>query len=161
MKYILMIIIVFSFGLIGFHKKQKIKNKNKLIQLMIDYVNFYDANLSVFKNDLFEINNTFIITQKNKSANTSDLIIKNDNLFKINNELLQRYFRKDNELAVLLGYFQTIGKSEYNEEKTKNIEIKNVFDKMLKRTTEEIKTKGEMTVKLLLSVGAVIAILLW
>lgn len=161
MKYLLMIIIVLGFGLFGYYQKQKIKNKNKLVQLIIDYVNFYDANLSVFKNDLFEINNNFIIMQNNKNANINNLVIKNADLFQINHEMLHGCLKKDNELSLIVNYFHLIGRGEYDDEKTKNAEMIRLLEKMQKRTTEEIKTKGDMNLKIILAVGAVIAILIW
>ena len=70
MKYVLMVLIIFIFGYIGYKKKHNITNQKNIIDDIKDYIVFYDSNISVFKTNLVEINSRYIIQQNNKNAQT-------------------------------------------------------------------------------------------
>lgn len=161
MKSLLVVLIIIAFGVIGYKQKEKLINQKKLIDKIKEYVLFYDSNLSVFKNDLTMINSSYINMQNNKSANNVLFILKNDNLYQYNYELLKIKLKNCNELELITSFFRTIGSLEYKDEKTKNSEMINVLKNASMRFDNDIRTKGDLYFKILLAVGAVIGILIW
>ncbi len=161
MKYILIVSIVIIFGYIGFKQKQKIINQKKLVENIIEYITFYNSNLSVFKTNLFEINSKYIIMQNNKNANNTSFILKNGNLYQYNYEFLKKSLLNLTELNLICTYFNEVGKFDYDTEKAKSNEILKVLSGAKQRLQNEIKSKGDLYFKLLLAIGAVIAIIIW
>jgi len=161
MKYILIISIVVIFGYVGFKQKQKIIKQKILIENIIEYITFYDSNLSVFKTNLFEINSKYIIMQNNKNANNISFITKNAGLFEYNYNFLKKSLSNLMELNLIIRYFENIGKLDYDTEKEKSNEILRVLSTTKQKLNDEIKSKGDLYFKLLLSIGAVIAIVIW
>ena len=161
MKYFILILIVGIFGAFGNHYKKVFIIRKRLIEDIINYIDFYDANISVFKNDLLEINNKYIIVQNNKTANKCNILIKNNNFYTYNYEFFKKYLSTNIGFSVVDNYFRQIGKSEYIDEKNKNSELKRTLLNQLKKCENEIKTKGDLVLKILLAIGAVIAIILW
>jgi len=161
MKYILIIVLVVLFGYFGYSKKQKIIIQYKFINFLKDYISFYDSNISVFKNDLIKINQDYIIMQNNKSAIKEFIIIKNANKYEFDIDYLENTLLYSSEKMLLKKYFQTIGKSEYNDEKLKNKEIIIILNELSKKIEIDIKQKGDLGFKLMLAIGAVISIILW
>ncbi len=136
--------------------KNHYNNKLKIVQETLSYVEFYDNNISLFKENLVEINNRYIIMQKNKNANMynfiENIIIKHVKYINIFNE---------NDNRIINDYFDCIGKSEYEFEKEKNRNIINFLNKLQAKTKDEVKTKGELGAKIIVAIGAVLAILVW
>lgn len=130
--------------------------KLAIVQEILAYIEFYDNNISLFKENLIEINNRYIITQKNKNAKQycfiENYVIKHNKNIEIFNE---------NDNRIINDYLSGIGKNEYEFEKEKNKSILNFLNKLQEKTKEEVKTKGELGAKIIVAIGAVLAILVW
>lgn len=161
MKYILIISLLFLFGYIGYNKKQKIISQYKFINFLKDYISFYDSNISVFKNDLIKINQDYLIMQNNKNAINEFILIKNANKYEFNIDYLENMLLYNSEKMLLKKYFQTIGNSEYDNEKLKNKEIIIILNELSKKIEIDIKQKGDLGFKLMIAIGAIISIILW
>ena len=127
-----------------------------IVQEILAYIEFYDNNISLFKENLIEINNRYIIMQKNKNAKQycfiENYVIKHNKNIEIFNE---------NDNRILNDYLSGIGKNEYEFEKEKNKNILNFLNKLQEKIKEEVKTKGELGAKIIVAIGAVLAILVW
>lgn len=130
--------------------------KLAIVQEILAYIEFYDNNISLFKENLIEINNRYIIMQKNKNAKQycfiENYVIKHNKNIEIFNE---------NDNRIINDYLSGIGKNEYEFEKEKNKSILNFLNKLQEKTKEEVKTKGELGAKIIVAIGAVLAILVW
>ncbi len=94
--------------------------------------------------------------QKNKNAKQLNFIennivkhIENINIF------------KENDNQIINNYLTNMGKSEYDFEKEKNNNILSYLSRLDKKTKEEVKTKGELGAKIIVAIGAILAILVW
>lgn len=161
MKYLLMIFIILIFGSIGYAIKKKIINQKRLIDEIKNYLVFYQNNLLVFQTDLCEINNRYIIMQNNKSANNYKFILKNNNLYEYNMNFIKTQLNNIVENEIIISYFDTIGKYNYDIEKQKVSEVIKVLNKISDNLAKEIEMKGGLWFKILLSIGLVVAILIW
>ena len=127
-----------------------------IVQEILAYIEFYDNNISLFKENLIEINNRYIIMQKNKNAKQyyfiENYLIKHNKNIEIFNE---------NDNRIVNDYLSGIGKNEYEFEKEKNKNILNFLNKLQEKIKEEVKTKGELGAKIIVAIGAVLAILVW
>lgn len=161
MKYLLMVFVVICFGCIGYAIKKKIINQKILVDEIKSYLIFYQNNLLVFQTNLCDINNRYIIMQNNKSANKYNFILKNSNLYQYNTEFIKNQLNNIIESEIIVSYFNSIGKYDYDTEKNKTSEIIKVVGSISDKLSKEIDTKGGLWFKILLSLGIVIAILIW
>lgn len=161
MKIIILLGIIFIFGLIGYSYKLKLKYEYAFFNYIKEFNNFYQSNITLFKNNIVEIINKFIIMQKNKSADYNKLFIKNNNIYSINKEILSKYIIKENDFDMMFDYLNSLGVCEYSYEVDKINKFNNYISAKINNLKEDIKTKGDLYFKLLLAIGAVIAILLW
>ena len=156
MKIVLCVLVLLVFSVVAYLYKKHYENQSETIKEIIDYIEFYDNNISLNKENLIEINNKFNIMQKNKNAKHLTFSLKNNMLCVNNIKNLQII---DNEK--INNYFNSMGVSEYIFEKEKNkaeLEYLYVLHKISK---DEIKTKGELGLKIIMAIGAIIAILIW
>lgn len=161
MKLIIIILVIVIFGLIGNLIKQRYENECLFLRYIEDFVNYYYSNIALFKNNTVEIINNYIIMQENKNANYNNLFLKNGNLYSINDKILSKYILFSGDVLIIKQFLTGIGNNEYEYE----IEKIKVFLNFLKRKKEEsllnLKNKGVLYFKIMLSIGAVLAILIW
>lgn len=161
MKIVLVSSVVLCFGLFGYFYKQKLKHENIAYKFLKEYTEFLKENINLFKENLVEINNKFIIMQKNKNANQHNLIIKNANnmpdcIEKIKVLILNRF-----DFCLVETFFESLGKNDFEFEKERILSFEKHIKEKEKTTNENMKTKGEMWFKIMLAVGAIVGILLW
>ena len=161
MKLIIIILVIVIFGLIGNLIKQRYENECLFLRYIEDFVNYYYSNIALFKNNTVEIINNYIIMQENKNANYNNLFLKNGNLYSINDKILSKYILFSEDVLIIKQFLTAVGNNEYEYE----IEKIKVFLNFLKRKKEEsllnLKNKGVLYFKIMLSIGAVLAILIW
>ena len=161
MRLYIFFLIIFLFGLIGFEiKKRYIEQKNTLIFLK-SFIEYLKINISLYKSNIQEIINNYIIMQNNKNAKYTNLFLKNNNLNAINiKNIKSNIYNKDLKI-ILETYFLNLGKENIDGEMKKTESILKVLDDMILKTNEEIKLKGDLYFKILLSIGLVLVIILW
>lgn len=161
MKICLLVFVVLLFGMLGFVLKSKYIKKCDMLKFVYEFENYYSSNLSLFKNNVVEIIDNYIIMQKNKNENFCKIFRKNHNIYSIDEDFLKKYISDANITQTLKSFLQDIGKNEYDYEKEKNKNIREYLKQQIEIAESDINKKGSLLLKLLLSVGAVVAILLW
>ena len=161
MKIILSSAVILLFGLIGFFYKQKFKEELFMYCYIKKFNKYYQSNITLFKNNIVEIINKYIIMQNNKNANYNKIFIKNNNIFSINKEFLDKYILNKLDSDLIINYFNNLGKYEYNYEIKKLEEFDEFLNLKIKNIEDDIKNKGDLYFKILLAIGAVVAILIW
>ena len=161
MKILFCLIIIFAFGITGYLYKQRYILRLKFANYLLSFVEYYDSNLSLFKTNMIEIINVFIIMQKNKSEKYIKLFQKNGQVFEINEEILKNNLNNESVLYHTKSYLNSIGKNEYDYEKEKNKNFKEYIKQQIAIFEDEIEKKGSLGFKIMLAIGAVVAILIW
>ena len=161
MKMVLVSLVVLCFGLIGYFYKQKLKHENLAYKFLKDYTEFLKANINLFKENLVEINNKFIIMQKNKNANQYNIIVKNANSVVDCIKKIKVLVSDKFDFCLIETFFESLGKNDFEFEKERILSFENHIKEKEKITNENMKTKGEMWFKIMLAVGAIVGILLW
>ncbi len=152
MKLFLIFLIILCFGSVGYFYKVSIKKENEKYKFLLDYVRYLNANITLFKRDIIEINNNFKIMQKNKTANNIPFNLNNIS----NNQYLDNFNDK-----IVQDFLTSLGQNEYEFEKEKIIEFEKYVLNKVDKLTVDIKNKGDLFFKIMLSIGAVIGILIW
>lgn len=156
MKIVICVLVLICSMIISYFYKKHFENRLEIVNSLINYVEYYDSSISLFKDNLNEINSKYIIMQNNKNANKIQFLSKN-NLLLVENV---KYFNEsDNQ--IINGYFMNMGKNEYEFEKEKNKNMLDYLSKLKQRVGEEVKQKGELGSKIIVAVGAIIAIIIW
>lgn len=161
MKIILISVIIVFSGLIGSSLKTKIKNELEILKIIKSYINYLDANISLFKTNIVEINYNYKIMQKNKTANKLNIYSKNNNKVIFELDILEKYIYKKDLFLTIKNYLITLGQNEYVYEKEKLSILNDFLSKCVEEDELEFKTKGSLWFKLSLAIGAVIGIILW
>lgn len=161
MKIFICLSIIFAFGAVGYLYKERFVSKLKLANFLLSFVEYYESNLSLFKTNMVEIINTFIITQKNKNEKLIKLFQKSGQIFQINDEILKNNLDNENCFNQVKKYLNSIGQNEYEFEKEKNKNFKEYIKQQILNFEDEVEKKSKLGFKILLAIGAVVAILIW
>ena len=161
MKIFLIVGIIICFGMIGYLYKLKLKQEILFLNYVYDFEQYYASNITLFKNNVVEIIDNYIIMQKNKNANNCNLFIKTNNIYSINKDIIKKYIQTKEIQEIVLLYFENLGKVEYYDEKEKNEKIEKYLKEKIKICSENCNNKGTLYFKILLSIGVIVAILLW
>ena len=161
MKMLLEICIILFFGSAGYFYKNKYKESLKTLDILYEFSCVYDSNISLFKNDFQEIINNYIITHKNKNANYYKFILKNNNIYQFDMDFLKNKIIKKSTFEVVQRYLIEMGKSEYEYEKEKNKKFEQFLTTKIIEESKLEKEKGWLGFKLMLALGAVVAIVIW
>ena len=153
--------IIIAFGIVGILVKKKYERENEFYKFLKNFHQYYISNVSLFKNNVVEIIDNYIIMHKNKSANYIKIFAKSNNIYQFNHEIIERNIIKKEDAVIVLNYLNNIGKGEYVFEKEKIYEFSKYLDVKIDESLIDLKNKGELYFKLLLAIGAVIAIILW
>ncbi len=160
MKILIGITIVLTTGLLGYSYKLKLNKSFEFLKFIQGFENYYAANVNLFRNDIQEIINNYIIKHKNKNAEFCNIFQKNGNIYQINKELLNKYVI-ENDVDIIYNYLSTIGTNDYDYEKEKNNNFKQYIDIAVSKADEVLKQKGNLYFKLSLAFGAILAIVIW
>lgn len=161
MKICLIILINLFFGFVGYTYKSKIKKEIETLGLIKDFLTFYETNITLYKNDTHEIFNNYIIMQKNKNAKLLNIFSKNNQCFKINEEILKDNVSDLKTNHLIIKYFSTIGMGDYLFEKEKLSNFKNVISEKIILSEKQYKEKGEVFFRIMIAIGMVLSILIW
>ena len=117
--------------------------------------------MTLFKCDIIEIIDKFIIMQNNKNAKYINLFSKNNNLYAINKDFISKQIINKESVETIYKYLALCGKSEYDFEKEKNENFKAYINNSIIGSEKLYREKGGLVFKLLLAIGSVIGILIW
>ncbi len=161
MKIVVFVVIIILFGLIGFEIKRKYIEQKNLLFFLRSFIDYLNINILLYKNDISEIINNYLIRQNNKNAKYNHLFQKNNILTQFNEKLIHDYiFDYDMKLS-LIGYFNNLGNSDIENECAKAKSILVQIDNVIEKTNEDIKQRGDLWFKIWLALGVVVVIVLW
>ena len=161
MKVVLVLIVIVAFGVVGYLYKQKLKNELNFFKFINEFEEYYNSNMTLFKCDIIEIIDKFIIMQNNKNAKYINLFLKNKNLYIINKDFILKQITNKETVETIYKYLTLCGKSEYDFEKEKNENFKVYINNLIIGSEKIYREKGGLIFKLLLAIGSVIGILIW
>ena len=161
MKIVLIVSVIITSGLIGIKIKNKYKDEYLFFKFLKEFHQYIVSNITLFKNNIVEIIDNYIIMHKNKNAKYMNLFLKNSNIYVFNEEIFKKYIKNEEDSFVILEYLNNLGKGEYLFEKEKINNFSVYLDKKIEDSSFELKNKGELYFKLLLAIGAIVAIIIW
>ena len=147
--------------MIGYLFKNKLKEEYLFLKYLEEFNEFYYSNLVLYKNNSVKIINNYIIMHKNKNANYVKLFLKNNNIISYNEEILKFYIFDNHVIEIIKRYLNDIGKNEYNYESEKCKNFSSFLKTAIDKSEENYKNRGGLTFKILLAIGAVVAIIIW
>lgn len=161
MKYFCVVVIIFCFGFYGYANKIKYVKQKEFLIFIRNFLEYLYLNISIYKNNLTEIINSYKIQQINKNAKFDDFFQNNDNFSKFNEKIINKYIYDSLSLTILKELFLDLGKAnkEIECEKIKNV-VK-FLEKEIEETEVDVKVKGDFSFKILLCLGLLISIIIW
>lgn len=159
MKILLIVCLMIVFGGAGYIYKLKLKSEYLFNCYLLDFVKFYNSNMTLFKNDVVAIIDKFLST-KNKNAKFDDLFVKCNNIYSFNNKVFEKYLSNSNA-QIVNEYLSSVGKNEYEFEKEKNNNFEKFLNDAINVSKLNFENKGSLYFKLSLAIGAVVCIVLW
>ena len=161
MRLVIFVLIILFAGLVGFELKRKYIDQRNFLVYLKEFIEFLNINVSIYKNNLDEIINIYLIQQNNKNAKYSKIFQKNDKIHSFNKEIADKYiYEKDLRLQINL-YLSSIGRLNSENECIKTEQINNTLEKYILKSSEDVKNKGDLLFKVCVVIGIVIVIVLW
>lgn len=161
MRLVVFVTIILLFGFIGYEIKRKYIEQKEFLKFFKSFLDYFYLNISIYKNNISEIINNYLIQQNNKNAKYVKIFQKNNNLYEINKKIINDYIYSDELKLILDSYLNGIGKSDIKSECEKTKAVLKSVDIHLEKTTEDIKSKGDLYFKICLVIGVVVVIVLW
>ena len=158
MKLLVVIFIMLASYFVGYLYKNNLKDKLNFYLYLKDLLKNIEANINLFKNNIVDIIDAFIL---NKNAKYNEIYIKNGQLYVVLDEKLKKYAINESDILIIKKYFNELGLNDYEYEIKKINEIEKYLSERIIECESIIKNKGELFFKIALSVGAVVAILIW
>lgn len=118
-------------------------------------------NISLFKNNLIQVIDSFLVSEKDKNAKFCEMFKKNGEVYDFDSNLISKFAGGNADGDIICGFLKNAGANEYDYEKSKISNFVSFLDEKINLKQEELKTKGDLALKLCLSIGAVICIIIW
>lgn len=161
MKIIAVLVIMLTGGYVALFYKNKLKQEYLLLNYIKEFFEFYVSNIELFKENIDYIINNYIIMQKNKIANYNNIFLKNDNIYKINEDFINKTIKNNNLKFAIINQLKQIGKSDFNYEKEKSNTMINLLSKEVNIAYENYNKKGSLYFKIIIAIAAVVSVLIW
>ena len=161
MRIYLLILIIVVFGVFGYEVKRKYLEQKNVLIFLKSFIEYLRINMSIYKNNIQEIINNYKIMQNNKNAKYINNFLKNSKIEQDNIKNICGYIFDKNLKTMLELYFSYLGNEDIENENKKTENILSILNEYIIKTTEEIKSKGDLYFKILLACGIVLVILLW
>lgn len=161
MRIYILVLIVIIFGLLGFEIKRKYVEQKQMLLFLKTFIEYLKLNITLYKSDISEIINNYIIMQNNKNAKYVNLFLKNNNLTQINIKNIKNNILCKDLKFIVESYFFNLGKENIDGENKKAELVINILNEKINKSNEEIKLKGDLSFKIILSLGIVLVIILW
>ena len=161
MKILLVILIMLLFFIFGYMYKQEVKSQYDFMVYLKNYSNFLSSNISLFKNNLVKITDDFLNLNSQKNAKFNKIFVKIGEIYSISQKNVDFFLKNEQDRQVVLSFLSTVGNNDYEYEKNKINSFIIYLNEREKVYLDNIKLKGELTLKILISIGLVVSILVW
>ncbi len=161
MKIILCLFIMAVSGGIGISFKISIKKKLAFFNLLNDFAEFAKQNISLFKNNLVQIIDEFILKENEKNAKYLQIFQKNGQIYTFDRDLVLKYSGNEADADMILRFLSELGKNEYDFERIRLDEFLSILKSKTNKEKEELSSKGSLAFKVSLAIGAVLSIIIW
>mgnify|MGYP002522047267 CR=1 FL=1 len=161
MKILLVILIMLLFFIFGYMYKQEVKSQYDFMVYLKNYSNFLSSNISLFKNNLVKITDDFLNLNSQKNAKFNKIFVKNGEIYSISQKNIDFFLKNEQDRQVVFSFLSTVGNNDYEYENNKINSFIIYLNEREKVYLDNIKLKGELTLKILISIGLVVSILVW
>ena len=161
MKILLVILIMLLFFIFGYMYKQNIKSQYDFMVYLKNYSNFLSSNISLFKNNFVKITDDFLNLNSQKNAKFNKIFVKNGEIYSISQKNIDFFLKNEQDRQVVFSFLSTVGNNDYEYENNKINSFIIYLNEREKVYMDNIKLKGELTLKILISIGLVVSILVW
>ncbi|MBQ8451434.1 MAG: hypothetical protein IJ538_01490 [Clostridia bacterium] len=161
MKILLPITVLIVSFLIGFSYKRKFYKTTELLKVLLEFQQYLNSNILIFKSNIYDIIHNYKITHENKSAIYEKLFVKSNNFYQINDKFIFDLVGEIDTKDVLINYYNSLGSFEYLTEVEKGKQIEMLLEREIHLSLEKQKSMGDLWFKVIIGIGAMIAIALW
>ena len=161
MKIIVSLFIMLFFGGIGYYFKLRQKREVEFFNYLYDYANFCKSNISLFKNNMVNITENYIITQKNKNANYNNIFEKSGLIYQISRNSVEKYIEDKKECEIVYNFLNGIGGNDYEFERKRIDYFLNYVNDKKNNDFEKRLKDADLKFKIFLAIGAVVCIVIW
>ena len=161
MRYFCLIIIFIVCALIGYQIKNRYRQQCVLLNQIDSFIDFLYPNINLYKNNLSDIINNYLILQNNKNAKNYKIFHKNNNLYQINNVNIDDIICNKIVKSNLELFFNNIGKLDLDGECERIKNFRKELNKYIINAEKDLKEKGELYFKISLSIGLILCVILW
>lgn len=161
MRYFLLIFIFIICALIGYQIKNKFRQQLIVLRILDEFINYLYLNISIYKINLTEIINNYLIQQNNINAKLCEIFKKNAILSRFDIENINKQIYDPDIKISVNDFILNLGKNELINECEKIKSFKLLLKEYINKTNQELKEKGDLYFKICLAIGLVIVILLW
>ena len=161
MKIFLVFFIMLISFFIGFSYKNKIQNELNFLLYLKNFSNYLKSSINLFKNNIVEIIDEFIILENQKNANFNKIFAKNIEIYEFYLENIEKYISDKQISFTIYNFLKSLGTNEYDYEGKKINSFIIYIDSKILEYEKNVKENGDLFFKIALSIGAVISILVW
>lgn len=161
MKLVLIVCVILASGVIGFMLKNKYKLQKEFLMFLKNFLEFSLVNVGIYKNNLSEIINNFIIQQKNKNAKYVNFFQNNGKVYTFDLNFVNEWINDETCIYELKSFFGSMGKADKDGEYEKIKREINVLEGFISKAEKQEKEKGDLYFKISLAVGIALGIIIW
>lgn len=161
MKIIIILMLMGMAGGTGYYLKSRLKKEYNFLCYAQEFARYYNANISLFKNEVVLVVESFINSKSKKNASFAQIFKNENNIYKCDLALINEYVKNSSDASMICEYLNNIGKSEYEFEKDKNLQFEKFISECKEKSLSNLETKGNLYFKLALLFGAVLSIIIW
>ena len=161
MKIALVILIMMLSFLFGNSVADKYKNQYQFSVYLKNFATYFKSNLIMFKTDVVKIIDDYLMVEKNQQVKFNDIFIKENYIYKINETAINNYIIEKEDAFTIYTFLSFLGKNHYEFEDEKVNSFLNFLEIKQKDYLKNIKEKGVLSQKIILSIGLIISILIW
>ena len=161
MKIFCVVFIIITSFFIGKCVQNKYKKEYDFLVYLKNFATFLYSNLTIFKTDIVSVIDNFVELQNGEMEKFNKIFKKENGIYLINNDEVKIFNSRENDFMVITSFFSSIGKNNYELEKQKVSSFLDYIEKISDSYYGEIKSKGELTKKIIVAVSIIICIVIW
>ena len=161
MKSFSIIFIMTVSFFVGYLYKNRINNELNFLIYMKNFAEYLKSNINLFKNNIVQIIDEFLLINHTKNAKFNQIFEKNTEIYQFSKKNIEKMISNNQISFLVFNFLNTLGTNDYEFEGEKINDFINTLNTYIVSFTQMKKEKGELFFKLSLSVGAIISILVW